>query len=351
MTVEPIPAASPRGWIESPRYDLGLLALTPLLGLVICGFANAIDPFVLSGASLFVLGMPHYLSTYTFYMDDANRSYYRTRAAAFYVGPFLVVGFLTLALYNHFYFLVAVVVDGWNVFHVSRQSGGILSIYRHLGAGDNRAEKLPANLALLCAAGGLYALHIDKQPSFVHYFGFLPWPVAPWLGPALLGAAALSLVVLLVRMARRKARVAASEAVFLASSLVLFGPYVLLESRSTATSAMLAGHYVQYLGLIWLLNHRKYKTEEGSAAQRLLAGVSRRPYRILIFLGALVALTSLVDRFVHHLNAIAFHTWILNLVVLLHFYLDGLFWAFKRPYVRESVGPYLIEPERRLAAA
>ncbi len=351
MTNPGVAAGLPRAWIESSRYDLGLLALSPLLGVAICAFAGRIDPILLSGASLFVLGMPHYLSTYTFYFDDTNRAYYRTRRLAFYAGPFLVVALLTVALKLHFYLLVALVVNTWNVFHVSRQSSGILSIYRHLGGGNNRLEKLPANLALLCASAGLYAIRIDKDPSFVHYFRFLPFPVAPFLGPALLALSALALVLLLVSMLRRPGGVAASEWVFLGSSLLLFAPYVLVESRGTATSAMLAGHYVQYLGLIWLLNHRKYRTEEGSAAQRFLASVSRRPYRIVLVLGVLVASTSLVDRAVHFAHAMGFHTWMLNVVVLLHFYLDGLFWAFKRPYVRESLGPYLVQPQRTLAAA
>ena len=94
-----VPAsAENRGWIQSPRYDLGLLALSPLLGIAVCGIAWAVPAVVLSGASLFVLGMPHYLSTYTFYMDDSNLSYYRTRKVAFFLGPVLIVGFLTLAL-------------------------------------------------------------------------------------------------------------------------------------------------------------------------------------------------------------------------------------------------------------
>ena len=29
-------------------------------------------------------------------------------------------------------------------------------------------------------------------------------------------------------------------------------------------------------------------------------------------------------------------------LVLLHFYLDGVFWAFRRPEVRKALGPYLI---------
>lgn len=345
-------SAIPKGWIESPGYDLGLLALTPLLGIVLSAVAFAVDQHALSAVTLFALGMPHYLSTYTFFLGDENRAYYRTRAAAFYLGPVLVVGFLTLALVAHLYFLVAIVVDTWNVFHVSRQSSGILSVYRHLGGGDNRLEKLPANLALVCGSAGLYAIHIDKQPSFHYYLGFLPFPAARFLGPALLLGAAAALGLLAVRMVRRARRPAASEWIFLAASLALFLPYLILETRSTATSAMLSGHYVQYLGLIWLLNHRRYKSAEGgSAAQRWLAGVSGRTWHILVFLGVLVLATSVTDRIVHRVHAEAFHTWILNVIVLLHFYLDGLFWAFKRPFVRESVGPYLAAPERRLAAA
>jgi membrane protein required for beta-lactamase induction len=29
-------------------------------------------------------------------------------------------------------------------------------------------------------------------------------------------------------------------------------------------------------------------------------------------------------------------------LVLLHFYLDGVFWAFRKPEVRKSLGPYLM---------
>ena len=349
MTVESLQADN-RGWIQSPRYDLALLALSPLLGIAVCGIAFAVPAVVLSGASLFLLGMPHYLSTYTFFMDDSNLSYYRTRKAAFFLGPVLVVGFLTLALAMHFYLLVAIVVDSWNVFHVSRQSNGILSVYRHLGGGNNRLERLPANVGLVTVSGGLYAVHIAKQQSFAHYFKYLPVDVAPYVGPALLSVGVVAIGILVLRMQRRGARVALSEWVFLGSSLALFLPYVLLESRSTATSAMLSGHYVQYMGLLWLMHHRKYRSVEGSPAQRTLSEIARRPYRIVIFLLALVAATSLADRLVHHFNAVAFHTWILNVVVLLHFYLDGVFWAFKRPFVRESLGPYLVLPDRRLAA-
>ena len=83
----------------------------------------------------------------------------------------------------------------------------------------------------------------------------------------------------------------------------------------------------------------------------MLASVSRSVPRVLILLLSLVALTTLVDRGVHHFNAMGLHNWILNLVVLMHFYLDGLVWAFKHPHTRATIGPYLLLPDHRIGAA
>jgi len=346
------PPAAARGWIESPRYDLGLLSLSPLLGIAIClaymGFG--IPALAISATSLFALGMPHYFSTYAFFFDDANDRYYRTRKAAFYLGPFVVIAGLTVSLFLHFYWFVAAVVDIWNVFHVSRQSGGILSIYRHLGGGNNRLEKIPANVAIIGASAGLYTVFAAEQPSINVFLGSYP-RLLHYMGPVLLSVAFAGLIVLVWRMGKRPRGAALPELIFLLSSVVLFLPYVLINSRSTASSAMLSGHYVQYMGLIWLLNHRKYTSDSGSPKQQLLARASRSWKSILLTLAGIVTASILVDRTVHFVNAVAFHTWVLNLVVLMHFYLDGLVWSFKHREIRDSIAPYLIQPERRLLAA
>jgi hypothetical protein len=35
-----------------------------------------------------------------------------------------------------------------------------------------------------------------------------------------------------------------------------------------------------------------------------------------------------------------------NALTLVHFYLDGLIWAFKQPFVRQSIGAYLTPASR-----
>lgn len=340
-------AVSPAGvWIESRRYDLALIVLAPLLGLVLTGVARAVSEealltrFFVEGNFL-LLGMPHYLATYSFFLDDRNAAYYRSRKVAFYLGPVVVIGLLTLSLGLRLYSFVNAAVQVWNAYHVSRQSIGILSIYRRKAGGDSARERLPANLALLGINVGMFFVggRDDRQLA-----AFLPSRLSAASGFLLLGVGAVALGLLVVRMARRPAAVPATERLFIVTSILLFAPYLLLESVTLATSAMLAGHYVQYLGVIWLLNHRKYPVVSGSRRQRALAVVSLTPARIL---GAIVATALsmiLVDQVIHHFHAWALHTWWLNAVVLLHFYFDGLWWAFRRPFIRESIGAYLFAP-------
>jgi hypothetical protein len=350
-------ATDDRRWIESPRFDLSLLALSPLFGLLIALAAVLLteERLVKAGfieTMFFLLGMPHYLSTYSFLLGDQNVAYYRTRKLAFYVAPVLIVGLLTASLALHLYILVTLVVDSWNVFHVSRQSMGILSIYRHRGQGSNVSEKVVANTALFCICAGLYCIRIGQQDSFAHYFQMLPWNPGPYLMPVLLSIGVVALLVLIARMRQRESGIGAPELVFLLSSCLLFAPYIFIHFRPLASTAMLSGHYVQYLGILWLLNHRKYGVSPaGSFRQLALSAMSRYPVRIVTML-AIVSLGVFgIDRIVHVMHAWAFHTWWLNIVVLLHFYYDGLFWAFRYPYVRGSIGPYLVWYEPKLAAA
>jgi hypothetical protein len=83
---------------------------------------------------------------------------------------------------------------------------------------------------------------------------------------------------------------------------------------------------------VWLLNTRKLVAASGSFGQRCLSRLWRDPwifFPTLLIAGSLFLLVQVSFTAV----TIAF--------VLLHFYLDGLFWAFKHPEIRRSISPYL----------
>jgi hypothetical protein len=338
-----------RGWIASPHYDLGLLTLPLLLGPLVClaGWAAPEYQTALVLGTFFVLGMPHYLTSYAFYMDDFNRAYYRTRKVAFYVGPILVIGLLTTSLALHFYDLVAAVVATWNVYHVSRQSHGILSIYRQLGGGDHQRERRAANLALLGLNGGVYAVVMHRHPSTARFLMWLP----PWAPTAIavliVGAGLVGLAILLRHMASRPLKPALPETAFLTASILLFAPYLLVENLTLAAAAMLTGHYIQYVGLVWLLNRRKYAEPAGSWSQRGLGWLSQNLAALIVAFLVIAGGAALLHWVALGRGALNLIAWTFNVVVLLHFYVDGLCWALRYPPIRQSVAPFLVLPDHR----
>lgn len=333
-------------WIQSAAYDLPLIALAPLIGLGICLAASVFgEQALMSGyiveAGFFLFGMPHYLSTYSFFLDDANRSHYAARKVAFVIGPALIILVLVGATALHFYIFVAIAVDVWNAVHVSRQSNGIMSIYRHRSGGNHPEERVPANFLLVGSALGMYLLSFAKQPlSDPRAFGSNSRLIAVWIGAILLTACAAALFRLLQSMMRRKAQ--GAEWTFLFSSLLLFTPYLILQNVTLAGSALLIGHYVQYLSLLWLINRRKYVRRDGSLPQRALVTLSRSGPMLLGTLAALALIPFALDRLVHNYQWNLVHMLTLNAVVLLHFYFDGLVWAFRDPYVRQTLAPFVL---------
>jgi len=127
----------------------------------------------------------------------------------------------------------------------------------------------------------------------------------------------------------------------LATGLLLFHPYLWFPDTMGATFAMLAPHYVQYLGLLWLLHRRKFPVAAGSTAQRVLCRLSANTVLLCVVLLA-ASLPFLLGR-----GAMGRLGWsyqfsmLYILLALLHFYLDSLFWAFKQPHVRATIAPYL----------
>ena len=69
-----------------------------------------------------------------------------------------------------------------------------------------------------------------------------------------------------------------------------------------------------------------------------------------ILIGAVILGTGLVffaaERLAAALGAPMAYVVLWNGLTLVHFYLDGLIWAFRRPFVRASIGAYLTPPSR-----
>ena len=77
-----------RGWIQSPLFDTLAFILVPLSSLIVLGAVLG-APFgaAIVVAATYLVGIPHYMSSFTFFLGDDNLQYYRSRWVAFFVKP------------------------------------------------------------------------------------------------------------------------------------------------------------------------------------------------------------------------------------------------------------------------
>jgi hypothetical protein len=333
------------GWIESPAFDLTFFVLSPLAGLALLLVSPADSHSVLALAAATLIGGPHYLATYSFYFWDDTAAYQRRRWVAYFVVPILIVLAVGIVAWFQIPLVVVVVIYFWNAYHVARQSCGIQSIYRHRAGAFDPGLKAVTNAAIISTNFAMALAHLDWYRALHEFLTRISSFLPDLLCYGAIAAAVFSLTRLAVSMFQRQRQgppFSAVELAFLATSLLLFHPYLWVRDANLATLGMLLGHFIQYLGIVWLLNGRKLAAGTGSLGQRAVSRVWRDPW---ILIPALLAGGALF--MVLQINLMA----VTIALVLLHFYLDGLFWAFKQPEVRRAISPYLMAGSANTAAA
>jgi hypothetical protein len=334
-----------RGWIQSRPYDLTLFTLSPLAGLLVILAANGSPTGGLLGLlATYLIAIPHYVSSFSFYLGDENLAYYRTRRLAFFAGPFLILlAVLGLRLFK-FDAIVQSSLYVWNVYHVSLQSAGILSIYRRLNGGGF-AERPFAHASILGVNSTMAFWHVER---FAPLYGLLQTIHFPFwaIRPFLLTVSVAALLFYGIHVMRRPRPLSGAEFGLLVSALLFFHPYLWVTDSNLATLGMLMGHFIQYLGIIWLVNRRKYATAGGSEHQRVLSRLSGSFPLLLLSFAAVGFVFYVVQHGSAWIGIPLAYIVLWNSLTLVHFYLDGLVWAFKNPFVRKSLGPYLTPASR-----
>jgi hypothetical protein len=334
--------AAKRGWIHSPGFDLTFFILSPLTGFALAILAIQYSltlPAVLIGAS-YLIGVPHYLASFAFFLGEENRGHARRSWVLFYVGPLLIcVGVAALYILQAAHVVFAVLFV-WNVYHVATQSSGIQSLYRRL-SGGGVGERILAHRTILFANAAMAFWFIDRFPPLwdpmVAIYGGLPDLVR---AGCLVGALGYGLAYAR-EISRRRFPLSAAETGSLATAIVIFTPYLWVEDSNLATLAMLTGHFIQYLAIVWLLNRRKYEPSDRSSGQRWLARVSASWKPAVLFMLVAGMLFFALDRGSRLLQIVTVFYALFNSLAFVHFYIDGLIWAFKNPYIRRTVGPFL----------
>ncbi len=330
-------------WIQSPVYDVLLFSLAPVIGLMLVLIVLHSPLGRTAGllVSLFLI-FPHYVSSFSFYLGDENWRYFRTHWVLYFLGPVLILLSVIALRVTDQRTLIGAIIIIWNVYHVSQQSAGILSVYRRLNGGCSQ-EKFWARGTFLFTNATMAFWFMERTPVvhdivlWIHVSAVEPVPFVLLAGAVFCGLR------FVLALSRRPNGVSLPEKCFISSSLLLFHPFIWVEDSGLATLAMLSGHVVQYLAFIWLLNRRKYAGTSGDASlkQRCLGQLSSSNIALVCFCVVVGLIFGILDKGSRMMGNVLPYWIIANTVALSHFYVDGLVWAFRKPFVARTVGPYL----------
>ena len=348
-------------YVHSPLFDWTFF-LAPFwasllyLGLITAFPAHVALIFVLS---YIVLAETHFASTWTIYLDPDNRREYRARQSVYYWVPLGIMAgcvLLAWAVSLKVTLLFGALVSG---VHVTRQSTGIVALYRAKARQLEPAHKRWENLTLYLASGTFLAIGFRRfyvGPS--SSFGVLSQAFHPLIPLLDAGIAALALgalfsvgrvVLLEARRVQENKELSASKLVALGYSVFLYSPYLFATRMEDAVAIGVGIHYVQYLGIVWLLNKNKYTV--GTVAgprptldRRVLGWLSQKlwvrwPY--LLFYAAVMAY---LRQGGFRWDTLAPASWLYSIPIglqVVHYHLDAFIWRFSNPYIRANVLPYL----------
>jgi hypothetical protein len=318
--------------------------------------AHEVLLFVLS---YILLAETHFASTWTIYLDPENRKEYSAHKGIYYYAPLLIMVACVLVSWTVSLKVVLFFGALASAVHVTRQSTGIVALYRSKARQVDPRHKRWENLSLYFASGafltfGFIRFYLEPGGMLASLsLAFPPIGSLLRLGLVALVLGALvsvaNVVALEVGRARSGAALSASKLVAFAYSLFLYSPYVFATRMEHAIAMAVGVHYVQYLGIVWLLNGNKYKLDsrsEGGVSfdRRVLSWLSQKVWVRLPYLLFYAGLMAYLRQGGFRWDKFEPASWVYSIPIglqIVHYHVDAYIWRFSNPFIRTTVLPYL----------
>lgn len=395
------PPKAPGRWIAGPVYDAAFFLFPTLFAAL---FVAAYLPFQTNtsviaflNATILTFGLAHAFGTWFFFFDRENLAhYYRNQFFGFFVMPVLIFAAVIGLWYLELHWrntgtkiigdytwlgIVNTVAYVWVHYHLTRQNVGFVGIYRHRHGITDPAQKDVDNRAIYLTALFLYMAgwYYANGPVFMEILR------APWVGlvaeytrpghepvhgPGLMAFIAFFALLALARCLWHRLRDLVAtrgrswpHLAMIATSLLFPMPMLFAITEPEPvwlmfgnTSFGLFAHYVQYVALLLLIAWNKYPPAVASAMENKEVHVSRlhffgnRVNGMYLMVGFIVVFALLL----YGLNIGLRQSGVQALMPLasailigfgmIHYWHDGLIWAFKDEFNRRSILPYLRPP-------
>ena len=335
-------------YLVGPRYDWAFFLLPPLaslvIGILVSGTAFTENEILIGGqdltwAGLVIGAIIHAHLVAVFFRSHGNRDIFRLYKFRFVVVPIAL--WLAIVASTWIAICAAIAATFWDVYHSGAQTFGFGRIYdRNAGRISDAGRRLDFWLNQLMYAGpilgGVTLLdHLDQFEDFgsvgAVFFTEVPAraeSVHRYLTWALLVLGGLFLLYYLafnLQLARRGHGPSRLK-VFLyvttgACSIYSWG----FNSWGEAFFIMNLFHAVQYLALVWAMEHRRWLTRLGKGGRP--AGKRRTA---ALFIAAVFAYGWAVQLVDPDLMTV----WAVTIVVsLMHFWYDGFIWSVRKSQV------------------
>jgi hypothetical protein len=341
--------ASP--YVVGPVYDWVFFLLPPLAalcaGIAISGtsFASAaieLNGNETTGAGFLVGVLIHAHLVAVFFRSHGNAEIFRLHPVRFIVVP--IVLWIALVSIEWLAVLSMVVATFWDVWHSGAQTFGFARIYdRNRGVPADAGRRLDFWMNQVLYAGPILAgvtlmdhlVVLEEfeifEDGFSNFLILVPADVeghAGTLSWLVIGAASAFVAVYLFayyRMWRQGQRFSRLK-VFLMAVTGLCSIYTWgFNSWGEAFFIMNAFHAVQYLALVWAVEHRQL-----TARLRLTRFPFGRAAALVFFLGSVIAYGCGVELLSPDLDSL----WAVTMVVsLTHFWYDAFIWSVRKKQI------------------
>jgi hypothetical protein len=223
-----------------------------------------------------------------------------------------------------------------------------MSLYRKLGGGQFD-ERVWCHRMIVFANATMAFWFLERFPPLWNLLVAVDERLPAVLRLACALAAGWYAIGYAVRVRRRGFGLSGMETAALGTALLLFTPYLWVQDANAATLAMLIGHFIQYLAIVWVLDARKYAAAPMTGTgERLLARFGGSWRGIAVYMLVMAALFATFEQGTRALQLYVVFMIAFNTLALSHFWLDGMIWAFKNPFIRQTVAPFLALDAHRL---
>jgi len=333
-------------WIVSPAFDLLIISGSCLAVFFPLIARRGWDMKAMTILAIvgIVSNGPHLAATWLRVYVDANER--RARPVAYIGVPLAITaGVISTGLWapKGARVLLTVAIT-WAIWHFAAQCYGLLRIYQ-------KKSGEPPRLAHRWESWLVFAVGLTAVIWRLHYgptsaFGMkLLYPQPPlWSVWLLMGVVGALVTGVLWDRCRSGVALGGARLVFLASVMISFGvPFMVIKHGTTAFAAAACWHGLQYMGIVWFYNRRRFGGRPAEAGARLVSWVSQ-PGRGWAFLGLLWLLIGSVYALVEVLFVwgteatfiqVVSMTWVC--LSLSHYWVDGLIWRMRKPQIAATL--------------